>query len=654
MMSTSQSLFRYRPDIDGLRALAVLAVVLSHAGIGIPGGFIGVDVFFVISGYLITSLIWREVERGEFRLSAFWERRIRRIAPALVVMTGVTVLAGCALLLPKDLEDLAGAGLSQSAFVANLYYWRSTGYFEGIASEKALLHTWSLAIEEQFYLLLPVALLGVSFSRSWRTPLARVTAFAGGCASLCLCVWALPRYPAATFYLLPTRAWELLLGTGVALLPSVPGSPRPLREGMSAIGLFGIVAAFLLFDESAPLPGLLTAIPCLGTAFVIAGNTGGAGTLISQLISIRPLVFIGLTSYSLYLWHWPLLSFANYWALRPLPFSTRCLLVVTAVAVGAASWRLIEKPIREKRFLRSPRSLYAFAFTSLVTIATVSSLILYSGGVPHRFSKENLIYANAPRDRGIVAELDAEDVRNDRLVALGDEESVTTPDVLVWGDSYGMAALPAFDEFLKERRAHGVAATRSSTAPVRDFVPTGVSRIEGERMFGFNEAVYNYAISKRVRDVVIVGCWECYASDAAPRTALVQRLTEMIESLSAANIRTWVLLQVPTYEFDVPKALVRAGLTGESLEELTRPPGAPPASSTVISIGVLRAGGRVIDPREAFLNDAKTNFILSAEGRPLYRDSGHLTPFGAKQTLLPLLRTTLGMDDGSTRDPDSP
>lgn len=220
--------FRYRPEIDGLRAIAVVAVVFYHAGLGFTGGFVGVDVFFVISGFLITSLILKDLAAGTFTLAGFWERRIRRIVPALTCLVLATLMAGWIVMLPADYAELGRSAFFQGLFAANVYFWRSSGYFDGAVEEKPLLHTWSLAVEEQFYFVFPLMMVGLVALPMFRRRGNLLSLFALCILlSLGVSIWGVSNRPVATFYLLPTRAWELLLGGFIALLPA-------LRTGASA------------------------------------------------------------------------------------------------------------------------------------------------------------------------------------------------------------------------------------------------------------------------------------------------------------------------------------------------------------------------------------------------------------------------------------
>ncbi|HPO71987.1 MAG TPA: acyltransferase, partial [Armatimonadota bacterium] len=296
---------QYRPEVDGLRAVAILSVLFYHAGFGCHGGYVGVDVFFVISGFLITSLIWNDLEAGRFTFAQFWERRARRIVPASVVVMAVVVAAGLFLLLPPDLEALGRAAASQAAFGANIYYWRTTGYFGGNTDEMPLLHTWSLAVEEQFYFIVPFILWGMFRFPALRSrPAVLSVLLAGFVISFATSVWGVHYRRDATFYLLPTRAWELLLGALVAFLPV---SPRHLarghaREFVAIAGMLLILFAVFTYSPETLFPGPAAIPPCLGTALVIWANQrrdGDVPTFLGKALSVRPLVFIGLISYSL-------------------------------------------------------------------------------------------------------------------------------------------------------------------------------------------------------------------------------------------------------------------------------------------------------------------------------------------------------------------
>ncbi len=334
----------YRPDIDGLRAIAVLCVLVFHAFPSrLPGGFVGVDVFFVISGYLITGIVAREVEAGTFTLGRFYARRVRRIFPALALVLTAALAAACVLLVPDDFLALARHTVSGVLFTANLHLWSEAGYFDGAAEEKPLLHLWSLGVEEQFYFFWPV-LLAFTARR------ARAVAATVALASLALCVVLVHAYPVATFYAPFTRLWELLVGALLALFeardPARTTTPhtRAAAAGVSLLGVAAILGAARGFHADLPFPGAWALVPVLGTALVIRS---GMASALNRLVLGHPLlVGIGLVSNPLYLWHWPLLTFFRLVTDERGSIATRLALLGAALALSVLTYRLVEKPMR--------------------------------------------------------------------------------------------------------------------------------------------------------------------------------------------------------------------------------------------------------------------------------------------------------------------
>jgi peptidoglycan/LPS O-acetylase OafA/YrhL len=332
---------QHRKDIDGLRAIAVLVVVFFHAKVPLfSGGFVGVDVFFVISGFLISGLIADEVKHERFSFLAFYHRRIRRIVPALLVVYAACMLAAAALMLPSDIVDFGKSLRSSALFVSNLFFYESTGYFDGPADLKPLLHTWSLSIEEQFYLVWPVMFLLVA---RWRPDwLLRLVATAGA-ASLVAYVGMLLAQPEAAFFLTPFRIWELMLGALLVLVRRQGTTIPSVSQWLAGVGLVLIAAPVVLADGSHGL-GMLAPIPaCAGAALLIVA---GPQASINRLLSLKPVVAVGLVSYSLYLWHWPFLSFARYYVDRPLTWLETGSLLTVSLAAAALTYRFVERPAR--------------------------------------------------------------------------------------------------------------------------------------------------------------------------------------------------------------------------------------------------------------------------------------------------------------------
>ena len=444
----------YRPEIDGLRALSVLAVLLFHADVACPGGYVGVDVFFVISGYLITRLILRDFDAGTFSFAQFWERRVRRILPASLFLTVCVLLAGYLFLVPSELEDLAKSAVSHLLLASNVYFWRLDwyGYFGVNADAQPLLHTWSLSIEEQFYFFYPF-LLYVLRRRSRAT----ICAVLSGCwiASFLTSVWGLTigDQRIATFYLLPTRGWELLTGAMVAVGfgRSIP-VPRLAAEIASIVGLAGIVGPIFLYDRATLFPAWAALPPCLGCGAVIALNAQRA-TLVGRALARKPFVSIGLISYSLYLWHWPIFSFHRICFGALLPPAEAWMLIAASLAAGWFSWRFIETPFREHRLGFRRATLFAQAAAAAVLLLAVSSWFWREEGFRDR-SLSTLI----------ALEKDVDFADDDYVVKAGGEDfeyptlgvpHVARIDFAVWGDSHAQALDQALDEAAVERQLSG-------------------------------------------------------------------------------------------------------------------------------------------------------------------------------------------------------
>lgn len=355
---------RYRQDIDGLRALAVLPVVFYHAGFTVfSGGFVGVDVFFVISGFLITGLLLEERERsGSISLLGFYERRIRRIFPALFAVIGATVWATLLLFTPEDLIAFAQSAAAAALFVSNVFFYLELDYFGPGVESAPLLHTWSLAIEEQYYVILPLLMMW-ALKRSRRLFARIVVGLSIASFAVSLLLTSLD--PQANFFLLPSRAWELFAGSCLAL--GLFGAPRALwhRQAAGLSGLLLVSAPVLLYGPQTEFPGLTALPPVAGAALIIwAGLAAGevrTGHLAAQLLRLPPFVFFGKISYSLYLWHWPLLMLPVFWLGRELRWEEALGAVAASIALSALSWRFVEQPFRRRGRWPGRKSIFAGA-----------------------------------------------------------------------------------------------------------------------------------------------------------------------------------------------------------------------------------------------------------------------------------------------------
>ena len=373
----------YRPDIDGLRALAVVPVMLFHGDLpGWQSGFAGVDVFFVISGYLITDQIVRDLTDGTFTFAAFYARRARRIVPALALVVAATLAGGWIWFFPSNYRDLGRSAAMLAAFASNVFLWIKAGYFTASAETKPLLHTWSISIEEQFYLVIPALVCA-----AWRWRHRGVVAALAAClaASLATSMGSSTAGDAAAFYLFPSRAWEILVGCLAATVPveRVRRIPRAIRDAAAMAGLLLVLAGLLLASPAAGWPAPQALAPCLGTAALLVANSDGA-TAVGRLLA-RPLpVAIGLRSYSLYLWHWPVLAFARYASEDAVGPVAALLLEALCVPLACASFHLVEQPCRRAGAAAPPRDVLAAAAALLAALAVAGVAISLSGGAPGR------------------------------------------------------------------------------------------------------------------------------------------------------------------------------------------------------------------------------------------------------------------------------
>ncbi|MCC5879112.1 MAG: acyltransferase [Idiomarina sp.] len=358
---------KYRREIDGLRAVAVLPVILFHAGFSwFSGGYVGVDVFFVISGYLITTIIINELDKGEFSIGKFYERRARRILPALFFVMFICIPFAWAWMVPSQFKDFAHGLIAISFFVSNVLFWRKEDYFAPAAEENPLLHTWSLAVEEQFYIFFPVLLLVLW--RFGRNPVFYVVLLMTA-VSLALAEWGWRNYPSANFYLLPTRAWELGVGAICAFLMS--RKEFVANNLLALLGLSLIVFSIIAFDQATPFPSLYAVLPVAGTALIVM--YGSKDSFVGRLLAIKPLVWIGLISYSAYLWHQPVLAFSRIRAGVEPSQNAMVLLVLLSLVLAYISWKYIEQPFRNKTVLSFTLTRSRiFGATAAVSVAFVS------------------------------------------------------------------------------------------------------------------------------------------------------------------------------------------------------------------------------------------------------------------------------------------
>jgi peptidoglycan/LPS O-acetylase OafA/YrhL len=637
----------YRADIDGLRAIAILPVVFFHAGFGFAqGGFVGVDVFFVISGYLITSLIHREMIAGEFSLVRFYERRVRRLFPALFAVIAACAAVATWLLLPQDLRYFGGSLFATTLFSSNIFFWLEAGYFDVAAERKPLLHTWSLAVEEQFYLLFPLFLL-----LALRYLPRRLFAVTGGVTvvSLLASEWMLRNSDSAAFYLAPFRAWELGLGACLALI--APQARYGIRqaEAFAWLGLALIAASVAAFSWRTPFPGLHALVPAVGAALVIWSGSG-ASTHAGRILGARPLVFTGLISYSLYLWHWPLLVFARHFAIRELTTAERLGVLLVSVALAIASWRFIERPFRGRHGILPRRRLFQLAAVTMVFLCAVGLAGVARSGWPQRLDAQTRQLLAGAEDRNPRREacsfLDAQALRAGRACRIGRLDA-RQPSFIVWGDSHADALMTAFDRLATERGQAGLYLGKIGCPPLLD-----VERVDSP--FGclaFNDAARELIAASPARRVILVARWPHFTSeptvgqeerqrvviadaeskqrDVGGNDAVLARgLERTLEFLGPRQV--FVVSTVPEIGYPVPQTLAQVRRLGRDVDirpTLDQYRQRQLGVEALLEDARRRHGFTSLDPASGLCGTGRCQ--VESGGRPLYFDEHHLSVHGA-------------------------
>ncbi len=634
----------YRPDIDGLRAIAVLLVLVFHFDL-VPGGksgFIGVDVFFVISGYLITSVVKKQLENGSFSIGTFYLNRIRRLAPALFAVLLLTLIAGLALLFPTDLLELSRQILFSQLYVANIYYWKSVSYFGLSASDVFLLHNWSLALEEQFYLLYPLSILLIyryQKKHFWRFLCL------GFCISFVLNVLLVYDKPEATFYLLPTRAWELLAGALIPFLSLRAGLHEITKELLGVIGVALILAAVLGHQDTIQFPGFFALLPVVGaTCLILAGRE--EPSYVSRVLSLAPIVYIGRISYSLYLVHWPINVLSGSVFGEGYSLVLRWTMFFVCVVVAAFIYHGIEDPVRRRRSLRSDRSMKLGYFAGLAATLVVFLTVQLTHGLPNRYPENVLRIANFVNDKTvplIECQFSGGTLENRKdFCHIG--LSTQPPTWIVYGDSHTWAAHEIFENWLSQNGQSGLFIYLHSCPPV---IGVHIKRDKGA-CFAFNNAVAKFLSNDTdIRKVILVSTW---------RQALEGRLSELpdvesskkesmalFESRFATTLRRlrkmgkeiYVWEPLPGARGNVPIVLARAALTGDATDIRIRRD--EYYSTYDYFFRALKDNNinvaKSFSPSAA-LCDAEFCSIV-VDGSPVYFDNGHITktlsPFWIKE-----------------------
>lgn len=649
----------YRPEIDGLRSFAILPVLLFHFQIaGFEGGFIGVDIFFVISGFLIGGILWSELTRtGRVSLGRFYMRRIKRLAPAYFTVALVSLIIGWVFLLPFDFREFGKELLTATLYLSNIYFFQESGYFGGLAEDKILLHTWSLSVEEQFYIFLPLLLILMASLRRVIPGALIVIAI----ASLIACIAMTSYSQTAAFYLFPFRAWEMLAGVLLAVYGQNRGWNWSVHPLLSWAGLALIIGGVIWIPSGETFPGALAMIPVLGTVLIIAN--GQNNNPVNKMMCLSPLVFIGWISYSLYLWHWPVVTFAHYYFGDDQSLTLVAALIALCFALAWVSWKFIETPVR----VADLSKLRVFGTAAVASVAAVSvGMALYlTDGIPNRFEPKVRTYIDASAD--FIQDWSRCITPSDGPFAgletcpIGPEGE---PRVLVWGDSHARAFKEGLELAAFEHDTPALLIWRAGcpTAFGLEKVENSATRAQNEACGAANRQMAQaFAQSDVAFDtVLLLGRWTYYADGSGvgqdventisilpaagdttkPQAQIVaQALQESVAQIAQDTEAVFVLRQVPEI-FDFNSVTLSRQLALGKVEpgpDLVSEHTIPRADVEERNVGADMIMSAVSDIANVTLIDSWPSFCTATEcsamhdGKAGYFDNNHITNSTARR-----------------------
>ena len=646
----------YRAEIDGLRALAVLPVILFHAGFELfKGGFVGVDVFFVISGYLITTIIISEIAEGKFSIINFYERRARRILPALFFVMLVCLPFAWFWLIPNDLKDFGQSLVAVSTFSSNILFWKVSGYFDTAAELYPLLHTWSIAVEEQYYILFPIFLI-----LTWRLGIKWILVILSivFVISLGVAHWGAFNKPIPTFYLLPTRGWELLIGVFIAfyLKHNSYLKSHSINQTLSLIGSGMIIYSIFAFDESTPFPSLFTLVPTVGTGLLILSAV--PNTIVNTLLSFSPIVGVGLISYSAYLWHLPMLVFVRHRLLGELSDLLLIVLCFASLVMAYISWRWIEKPFRDKKKTTS-KMIFSFSLIGIVFFSSIGLITYFKQGFYELFSEDiqrySLIYESY-KNRFANDECNLSvNLSKPPLCIIGDIS--VNPKIALIGDSHASAINYELDKVLQDRKISIYRFTKNSCPPALGFQSDNY-----EDCWRHIDNTLKVIDEKKIETVILFARWSYYLNEdpydnniggidkmanrytilpipltadiSERRQAILSSYKQFIDKLLSNDIKVITIGPVPEHGWDVPKRAMKNFIHRNYLGvELLPFEIYEDRNIDVINIFEDYSSRGVIyyvDSSKVFCTDNKICDPINVFKESLYWDDDHLTDNGAK------------------------
>ena len=550
---------KYRAEIDGLRALAVLPVILFHAGFEwFSGGFVGVDVFFVISGYLITTIIISEMAEGKFSIVNFYERRARRILPALFFVMAACLPFAWLWLTPTDLKYFGQSLVAVSTFSSNILFWSESGYFDNAAELKPLLHTWSLAVEEQYYILFPIFLM-----LTWRLGIKWVLILLSGVffISLGVAQWGAYNSPPAAFFLLPTRGWELLIGVFAAfyLKYNTHLKSHSLNQALSLLGFGMIVYSITAFDKTTPFPGLYALIPTIGTGLLILCTV--PKTFVHKLLSLKFIVGIGLISYSTYLWHQPLLAFARHRLLGDVSDLILIALCIASLVMAWFSWRFVEGPFRNKHTI-TRNKVFLFSIVGIGIFCSLGLSINLKNGYGERvnFTEELSKTFERPAKPNCFTTLFNHSEEQWGCTLGRDEGDI---DFILFGDSISLSLSSLIDEKGKKRGMKIFYTSANGCLPFAGIYPEGNDQYQNNCNL-LNERVYQFAKDSKVKGIILSAIWSYYTlgdydfrgaqliSDKANGPFRLQHSISTFSNAFDVTVKKYTSIEVPIHLITEP------------------------------------------------------------------------------------------------------
>ena len=635
----------HRSDIDGLRGLSVAAVVLYHLGLGVSGGYGGVDIFFVISGFLIAGIIRAELQAGTFSIPKFYARRIRRIVPAFVAMVLATTLAATWLLFPSDYHNFGKSLMPAAVAISNYHFQGRNDYFDGSAIDKPLLHTWSLGVEEQFYLVFPLLLLVLfQFRRAAIAPVLWAIAV----LSLAYSAVSVGKEPVSAFFSTPARVWELLLGALIAYGVVPVAQSKTVREIEAASGAVMIAAAFIFLNDVSPFPGLAALPLCVGAGLIIHAGIAGAPVFVNRALSAAPVVGLGLISYSVYLVHWPLIVFHRYrfpesWTQPHIGLSLT--LGLASVALGYLSWRFIETPFRRPSASGYLMRTFQYAGLASVLMAVSGLAMVRSAGWPQRWGPVVTELMATPDNlyTGICLPLSGTKGLPANTCRIGLAGGATA--TMLWGDSHAETMFPGFSQFAALNNQGVLAVTMHGCPPLAGLDLNG--RAKSARCREFNDNALQRALAPDIRRVVLSARWAYTAEGSGTEGEFVrplilgangiagnqlifaQLLNETVARLADAGKDVVVIGPVPEQAYNVVQGLARHLAWQQPMPQprrygdfLARQKHVLPLLAKLETVPNVR----VVYPHKWLCDQTVCNY--DSGGGPLYRDNNHLSKAG--------------------------